>query len=76
MQEEEPLSNEEKVSIQNMINEEVENELRIQSVTGACYITVYGMGTSCHGGLTRRSCYQVANNVGGTARFVPNGRCR
>jgi len=69
------LSREDQVKLQKIIDREVEVELELSGQTGACYISVYGLPTSCHNGMTLRSCARVAANVGGTSRFVPGGKC-
>lgn len=42
--------------------------------TGRCIITV-GTITNCTSGMTQRSCYQVAANVGGVADWTEGARC-
>jgi hypothetical protein len=42
--------------------------------TGRCRITA-GPITNCTAGMTQRSCYQVATNVGGVADWTQGAQC-
>jgi hypothetical protein len=42
--------------------------------TGRCRISV-GTIKNCTSGMTERSCYQVATNVGGVADWTQGARC-
>ena len=42
--------------------------------TGRCRINAGGV-TNCTGGMTQRSCYQVAQNVGGVADWTEGASC-
>ena len=42
--------------------------------TGRCKINAGGV-TNCTSGMTQRSCYQVAANVGGVADWTEGARC-
>jgi hypothetical protein len=46
-----------------------------RATRGACFVTV-GSSTSCAPNMNRRACEQAAEQVGGSARFVPNEPCR
>jgi len=43
---------------------------------GACTISIEGLGpVSCLDGITKARCQGVAASVGGTAKWVKNGKC-
>lgn len=44
------------------------------SARGACIITVDG-SVSCIDDVTEKTCFEMADQLGGSARFVPGGDC-
>lgn len=63
---------------ENEIRKEADDALAAETdqnlPTGRCRITV-GDIKNCTGGMTQRSCYAVAANVGGVADWTEGARC-